>query len=176
VQFHAIPRELYGVPSRIWFDAGYAVLAAAVLGLLIRHFREPLAVVPANPLGKGQLLYLVLLWWVVVGNLMHAIPPFGAERLITEGVIHLNAVCCTVLILLWPVRLPRPDVEEKPIAGRSLLVVAGVGILALALVTGVASWGTRAIHGEEFVGHAGYHVRFGPKALPPHPKRGEVHP
>jgi hypothetical protein len=176
VQFHAIPRELYGIPSRFWFNAGYAVLAVAVLGLLFRHIRKPLAVVPENPLGKGQLLYLILLWWVVVGNLMHAIPPLAEQRLITEGVIHINAVICTVLILLWPTLLPRPNVEGRLIAGRSLPVVAGAGFLALALVTGVSSWGTRAIHGEEFVGYGGFHVRFGPKALPPRPKRGEAHP
>jgi hypothetical protein len=176
VQQHAIPRELYGLPSRVWFNMGYAVLALAVVSLLFRHVRRPLAVIPADPLGKAQMLYLVLLWWVVIGNLMHAIPPFGPERLITEGVIHVNAVCCTVLILLWPERLPGRNVEELTSTTPSLMVLSAAGILALMLVTGVASYGTRLIHGDRFVGHAGYHVRFGPDALPPRPQQGKDHP
>jgi hypothetical protein len=176
VQQGAVPGELYGLSARVWFNAGYAVLAVAVIALLARHVQQPLAVVPANPLGKAQLLYLVLLWWVVIGNLMRAIPPFAAQRLVTEGVIHLNAVCCTVLVLLWPTRLPRPDLDERPFTGWALWRVAAAGLLVLAVVTVVASYGTYAIHGSQFVGHGGYHVRFGPDALPPKPKKGEPHP
>jgi hypothetical protein len=172
----AVPAQLYGVPTRVWFDAGYGVLAAALIALLIRHLREPLALIPTDPLGKGQLLYVVLLWWVVVGNLMRAIPPLGPERLITEGVIHVNAVCCTVLILIWPSRLPRPDLETQAITGASLVHVAAIGLVVLAAMTALASLGTCAIHGDRFVGHAGYHTRFGPDAAPPRPKKGEPHP
>jgi hypothetical protein len=172
----AIPGELYGVPSRVWFDACYAVLAVAVLALLARQIREPLAVIPTHPLGKGQLLYVVLLWWIVVGNLMRAIPPFGPERLVTEGVIHVNATCCTVLVLLLPVRPASTPSEGFPVSARSMVGLAGVGLLALAAVAAAASWGTYAIHGSRFVGHAGYHTRFGPDALPPRPKKGEPHP
>jgi hypothetical protein len=171
VEQHAVPAELYGVPSRVWFDGAYAVLAAAVLAVLIRHVREPLAVVPTDPLGKAQLLYLVLLWWVVIGNLMRAIPPFRPERLVTEGVIHLNAVCCTVLVLLWP----RP-VAAKSSAAWPLSGVATAGLLALSAVTAVAFVGTRAMYGDQFIGHAGYHTRFGPDAPPARPKPGEPHP
>jgi hypothetical protein len=176
VQQGAVPGRLYGLPARAWFDAGYAVLAVAAIGLLARHLREPLAVVPESPLGKAQLLYLVLLWWVVAGNLMRAIPPFAEQRLITEGVIHINAVCCTVLALLWPSRLPRPELPLRPVTRRSLLAVAATGLFALVAVTAVASYGTRAIHGSTFVGHAGYHTRFGPDTLPPKPIKGEDHP
>jgi hypothetical protein len=176
VEQHAIPAQLYGVPSRVWFDAAYAVLAAAVLVLLIRHTRTPLAVVPANPLGKAQLLYLVLLWWVVVGNLMRAIPPFAPQRLVTEGVIHLNAVCCTVLALLWPSSVPQPAAVKGPVVGWRLSGVAVAGMITLVVVTVVSFAGTRAIHGDRYVGHAGYHTRFGPDAPPPRPKPGEPHP
>jgi hypothetical protein len=43
-------------------------------------------------------------------------------------------------------------------------------------VTSASAWGTYAIHGSQFVGHAAYHTRFGPDALPPLPKKGEPHP
>jgi hypothetical protein len=176
IEHHAIPSRMYRLPSRVWFNALYAILAASVIWLLARHIRRPLAVVPTSGLGQSQLLYLVLLWWVVVGNLMHAIPPFAEQRLITEGVIHLNAVICTVLVLVWPERVTAlaPDVKIR--RKQSLPALAGVGLAALACVTLIAFCGTRAIYGDQFAGQANLHVRFGPKALPPLPKKGEKHP
>jgi hypothetical protein len=175
IEHHAIPPRLHRLPSKVWFDALYAALATGVITLLIRHLRRPLEIVPESALGKAQLLYIVLMWWVVVGNWMHAIPPFTERRLVTEGVIHLNAVCCTVLAVLRA--RPSFAAKETPATGRrSLTAVASAGVLALALVTGISFWGTRAIYGDEFAGQANLHVRFGPKALPPLPKRGEKHP
>src|SRR5262249_4699328 len=109
VKEKAVPADLYGLSSWAWFNIGYGLLAGVVLLLLARHVRSPLAVVPKSYLGKGQLLYLVFLWWMVIGNLMRAIPPFSEQRLITEGVIHLNAVLCTLFILIWPQRTDLPD-------------------------------------------------------------------
>ena len=43
------------------------------------------------------------LWWIIVGNLSRTVP-FAEQRLITEGVIHLNACLCTLLALLLPSR------------------------------------------------------------------------
>jgi hypothetical protein len=176
VQLKAIPAGLYGLPSRAWFSAGYAALAVAVLALLARHLKAPLALIPASDLGKGQLLYLVFLWWVVIANLMRAIPPFAEQRLITEGVIHLNAVLCTAFIALWPRPLALPDRAKEPVTGRTLVGVAAAGLLALAVTVAGASYGTRAIHGDRFAGHGGYHTRFGPDAKTEQPKRGEAHP
>ncbi len=176
VQQNAVPAVLYRLPARVWFDVGYAVLAAALLALLARHLRRPLVVLPASPLGKGQLLYIVFLWWVVAGNLMHAIPPFGEQRLITEGVIHVNAVCCTVLVLVWGGPGPRAAAKLRPVGATSLAGIAAAGLLGLGLVTVGAFYGTRAIYGDHFAGFAGKHYRFGPNALPPRPKAGEEHP
>ena len=58
------------VPSRVWFIAGYAFLSIAIVALLARHLRSRLAMIPESWLGKGQLLYLVFLWWMVIANLM----------------------------------------------------------------------------------------------------------
>jgi hypothetical protein len=107
---------------------------------------------------------------------MRAIPPFAAQRLVTEGVIHLNAVCCTLLVLLWPDQPCRPDPEGHRVSRRSLLGLAAAGSLALGAVTVGASYGTRAMFGNQFVGHAGYHNRFGPDAKTGKPLKGVPHP
>jgi hypothetical protein len=58
----------------------------------------------------------------------------------------------------------------------SLYRVAAVGLVALAVSVGVASVGTRFMHGDAFVGHAGYHTRFGPDAQTGKPQPRRPHP
>jgi hypothetical protein len=176
VQEKAVPAALYGVPAVAWFNVGYGLLAVAALALLAGHLRRPLAIIPETWLGKGQLLYVVFLWWVVIGNLMRAIPPFAAQRLITEGVIHVNAVLCTVFILLWPQPRQLPDRKPPPSAASALAAVCAAGLFCMALTVAAESFTTRALHGSAFVGHAGYHTRFGPSGGTGKPKKGEVHP
>jgi hypothetical protein len=52
--------------------------------------------------------------------------PLGPERLLTEGVMHLDAVCCTALALLG--RCPRPAPGDHPprLGPCPRLAVAGV--------------------------------------------------
>jgi hypothetical protein len=176
VQQHAVPASLYGVRIAVWFNVAYGLLALAVIALLARHLQYPLALIPESRLGKGQLLYLVFLWWVVAGNLMHAIPPFPEERLITEGVIHVNAVLCTLMILVWPRPAALPDPEASSSFTGALAWVVGLGVCGFLITVVAASWGTRLMYGNAYVGHAGYHVRFGPDAVTGKPRKGEKHP
>jgi hypothetical protein len=145
-----------------WFDLGYAALALAVLVPLIRHLRRPVPIVPTSWVGKGQLLYVVFLWWMVVGNLDRILPGFVEQRLVTEGVIHLNACLCTVLILLFAgARRDLVPVMPAPRAiGRAVLVGAVAAVVAIGLDWGIV----RAIYGDRFAGHANLHIRFGPRA------------
>jgi hypothetical protein len=176
VQLKALPSQLYGISSRAWFNAGYAVLALAVLVLLVRHCRRRLPLVPESALGKCQLLYLALLWSMVVGNFMRAIPPFQEQRLITEGVIHLNAVVCTLVVLLGPRPGPFPALPIRLGPEASLWRTLGAGVALLVAIVVLATAGTRLIHGGDFVKHAGYHTRFGPDARTGKPQPGEPHP
>ena len=176
VKQNSIPSELYGLSSWAWFNIAYAILAAAVVLLLIRHVRTPLAVIPQSYLGRGQLLCVVFLWWIVIGNVMHAIPPFNDQRLITEGVIHVNAVLCTAFLVLWPRSKELPDRESPTIPARALIGVTLIGLLAFAGTVAVETYGTRAIYGDKFAGYAGKHYRFGPEAKSGKPEKGKPHP
>ena len=77
-----------------WFELFYIGLGIACVWLLSVHFREPLAFIPTSWLGKGQLLFLVFIWWVVIFNFERALVGFSPHRLVTEGVITLNAIIC----------------------------------------------------------------------------------
>lgn len=90
-----------------WFNLIYIVIVIAVFRLMYVHTKRPLDVVPATSVGKGQLLFIAFLWAMCVMNLERALPNFTATRILTEGVIFLNAVLATYLILV----LPRRDEE-----------------------------------------------------------------
>ena len=181
IQIKSVLPVLLGLSTQTWFDLAYLLLALAFVVLVIRHRRQPLALMPATWLGCGQWLYLALLWWMVVGNFERAVVSFAPQRLVTEGVIHLNAVLCTLGILLGaratdPSTLP--DLASAIPWSRVIRRTAIFGT-ALMLLSVAADWAAvRAIYGDRFPGQARKHIRFGPNANAPtaKPAPGQPHP
>ncbi len=147
-----------------WFNLAFFTLAIAVLLVMGRHLVRPVALVPEKPLGRGQMLFLVLLWVMVVGNFERQLPHFAENRLITEWVIAMHAVLATVLVLLLP-----HEGREVPVMGRAnyrgpimhalrwaviMLIFAGVG--SASLVAG--------LYGGRPAGQGAVIKRFGPEA------------
>ena len=64
----SMPAEMAGLSAWAWFNWGYLALALAFFVLWRRHSKRSLAVIPPTWSGKGQALYLGLLWWLVAGN------------------------------------------------------------------------------------------------------------
>jgi hypothetical protein len=162
-----VPEVMYGVPAWLWFDLAALITAAGLAFLLVRHVRRPLAVVPASPLGRGQALYLLFLAIMVIGNFERAVVGFADQRLVTEGVIHINAVICAVMLLTAPACAEAagsaPSAASRPTTAgwRRLVLVGSVA----ALVSILLDWAiVRAIYGDLFAGHAGLNIRFGPNA------------
>lgn len=188
-QVESLPDRLYGIPvsayvrSRFtigWFELIYIAIGIAVIGLSVAHLRQPLPFIPASWLGKGQLLYLIFLWWVVVFNFERALVGFTPQRLITEGVITFNAVVCTMLIALgvqWvSIREPVSQIAISYAGWVGKIMIAGA--IAMALAT-LAEWRlTHAIYGHEHAPGAGLHIRFGPNATATKtkPQPGRRHP
>jgi hypothetical protein len=134
--------------------------------------------IPTNDSGKAQLLFLVFLWWVVAGNFERAVVGFAPQRLITEGVIHLNAACCSLLVLLCvpaPFTLPASPALAMPGALRRVICI---GLLATVLSIGTDWAIVRTVWGNQFAGHAALHIRFGPNATATKekPAAGKPHP
>ncbi len=152
--------ELWGISTRVWFDLAYLALAAAVAWPVMAYYRgRSVAILPESRLGKAQLFFVVFLWWIVIGNLARTVP-FAEQRLITEGVIHLNACLCTLLAILLPSRAAQP--EPMPELSRALRKLAVTGLVGAVLVVGGEFALVRALWGDTFAGHAGKHIRFGP--------------
>jgi hypothetical protein len=164
----SVPAVMAGLPLWVWFDLVFTGLAIAFLILWLRHRREPLAVLPSSWYGKGQLLYLFLLWTVVIFNFERALVAFTAQRLVTEGVLYVVALAATIVLLCAPAQANLPALElplSAPSEGRSgLRYLVAAGLLAAVLSVG-ADWAiVRAVYGDRFAGHSKLHVRFGPNA------------
>jgi hypothetical protein len=164
VKHKAMPEVMIGISAAAWFNMAYLAFSIGLIALLIRHTRRPLEVIPTSWLGKAQWLYLVFLWIIVIGNFGKALVGWSPQRLVTEGVIHLNAVICTVGILLAAGR--RYSAPETPFTGYGSLIrkTCLIGIVGGSLFVTV-SWGiTRALYGDTSAPYSKMHIRFGPDA------------
>jgi len=155
---------MWGHSAYTWFNLAYLALAVTVAWPLVAYFRgRQLDVLPGSRLGKGQLFFVIFLWWIIMGNLARTVP-FYEQRLITEGVIHLNACLCTLLALLLPCRDRVAGEDAPPDYPLLLQKTIAAGLLATVLVV-ICEYGlVRALWGDTPAGYASLHIRFGPNA------------
>ena len=149
------------MPAVGWFSLVWVLITLFTVALLVAHTRRPLAVIPTTWLGKGQMLYLALLWTIVVANFDKAVVHFHEQRLITEGLFFVNGLVAMFLLLVWP-DPPAVSAEVRQWWTFRRGLVAGVAALVLGVFgfTGL----TRMIYGDNFDGFGGKHYRFGPQA------------
>ena len=178
VRAKAMPEMLYGLAAETWFNFAYIALTGVFLALVYVHQRRPLPVLAGSWLARGQLIYLAFLWVMVIGNFERALVSFAPQRLVTEGVIFLNAAFCTVGIFLSAPsanrELPAPGFAWPPLLRKTILF----GSL-LAALSVFGDWAVvRGLFGDRPVGNASRHIRFGPDATATKekPKVGAPHP
>ena len=148
-----------------WFELVWWGAAAACLFALLVHRQRPLALMPASPAGRGQLLYLFVLWLMVIANFERALPGFPQNRLVTEWIIFMNACLATAIIATRsttpyePGSLPIHGFPRiRPLWTRGLLACVAL-MLAYALLF-------KAMYGDAPIEHPQYaHKRFGPEAI-----------
>jgi hypothetical protein len=165
-----------------WFNVVFGIAAMAFAMLLNIHPRRRLALLEASWLGRGQWLYLLLLWVFVIGNFGKALVHFTEQRLLTEGVMTLSAVLATVLLLLVPRANAPPSNPIPPDYGRSIGIAALGAVLCAAVFPVLATLSVRTVYGDAPVMrpvNAVQHpiTRFGPHAAWKHRPllRGEKH-
>jgi len=93
--------------------------------------------------------------------------PFQPQRIVTEGIIHVNAVIVSLLILFTPRQEDEPTLlPERSMANfmescKRLLIV---GFASALLLVGAEFAGVRAMYGSDPAPGAGTNIRFGPDA------------
>jgi len=90
--------EFIELPAIAWFNLAWWAAALAAFALCVRNQKQPLAFLPASDAGRGQLLWLAVVWIMVLGNFSRALPGFSEGRLITEWVVFINACIATALL------------------------------------------------------------------------------
>ncbi len=114
-----------------WFTLAWCAIGLSFLGLMLVHQSRSLAVVPASWLGKGQLIYFLVLWIMVIADFERMLNGFREARLVTEWVIILNASLATFLVMV----VPGPAVGMIAREPRSYLArLAGVWLIGLPVV------------------------------------------
>jgi hypothetical protein len=161
--------------------------AATVGGLLLlMHQRRRLEIVPNTWTGKGQLLYVLFLWLMVIGNLNRAIPGFTNGRMVTEWVLFMNACLATLLIVALPRSMQQDTIDEsgaalreRQVAWPSLAKTWLYGLAAATVLISIYGSLTLAMYQRDLEGKPwANHRRFGPEAkwrISPILKHGE-HP
>jgi len=151
--------EMYGLSAHAWFDLAYLCLAATLVLLWFWGRKRTLEVLPSSWMGKGQLLYLVFLWWVVLGNASR-LTPFHPQRLITEGVIHVHACICTVLVLLLPKREAAAPCPREASHDRSPWKTVCWAVLFCAALSLGGAGLLKLVYGEQVIGGGEPDLRF----------------
>lgn len=151
-----------------WFKLTWILLVGVFVLVIRRHFREPLALVPTTWLGKGQLVFLLLLWIMIIGDFERSLVGWHPSRLLTEWVMLVNALIVTVLLLTFS-REKEPEISISTntsfssLYKRMWLVAIGTVIISAAffLIT------NRLVYqypDYEQLDKKSYHTRFGPEA------------
>jgi hypothetical protein len=147
-----------------WFTLMWIAFTACTILVLARHRRRPVALIPSTWLGKGQLLYLMFLWLMVIANFTKALVAFSDGRIATEGTIMFNALLCTVLLLgcaRQPDEAPAFREADFGLFTRKAAVLTAVLLVATATLY---TTGIRSLYGNRSTGWGGNNLRFGPNA------------
>lgn len=147
-----------------WFTILFWIVATGVLLLGLRPGPKGPAILPTNWLGRGELLYFVLLWVFVLGNFARALAAFSEGRLLTEGVILVNATVATVLLFAYAPRTDSVPMHETPRYALCIALSIVVGAALAYVVPLGQTFHIRHIYGDTFAGHAGHILRFGDQA------------
>ncbi len=169
--FHSVPEFLRGplfgnfsFSAWTWFTLMWLAFTACTVWVLARHRQQPIALIPSTWLGKGQLLYLMFLWLIVIGNFTKAVVAFSDGRIATEGATMFNALICTVLLLGFGRQPDQTPVIRE--ADFGVLVRKSAGWLVALLVATMTCYtaGIRALYGNQWTGWGGNNLRFGENA------------
>ncbi len=69
-----IPELFFNIRIEWWFLLVGLLLSAMVLVAIIQHRRQELPLAPASAFGRGQLLFLLILWVAIIGAFVQAFP------------------------------------------------------------------------------------------------------
>jgi hypothetical protein len=106
-----IPENLFGIPAEWWFLLVGLILTAIILVAIIRRQNLPLA--PDTDFGRGQLLFLVILWIAIIGAFMQAFPGMANRGVFFVHVTFwiTGGICSLIVLGLSGKPTPQPEAQ-----------------------------------------------------------------
>jgi hypothetical protein len=147
-----------------WFTLMWMAFTFCTILVLARHRRRSVALIPSTWLGKGQLLFLMFLWLMVIANFAKALVAFSDGRIATEGTIMFNALVCTVLILVCARQPDEAPAFKEADFGRFTRKAAVLAAVLLVATATLYTTGIRSLYEDRPTGWGGHNLRFGPDA------------
>ena len=147
----------FGLSPEFWFVLAYLFIAIIVLTLIVRLKNNSIPLIPESAEGRGGLLFLLFLWWAVIGDQFGSLIQFNDARLVVEGSFFLSAVLLSAWLVIRPTEpMLQPDTISDVVNYK--LKRHGV-FLFIALVFIMFFYATIAqvSHSEPF---GGSHIRF----------------
>lgn len=96
-----IPELLFGIRTEWWFLLVGLLVSATVLVAIIRHRRKALPLAPASAFGRGQLLFLLILWVAVVGAFVQAFPGMAHKGVFfVHTTFWITGGACSLIVLM----------------------------------------------------------------------------
>lgn len=96
-----IPEYLFGIPAQWWFLIVGLILSAMILIAIIRHRCQDLPLAPTSDFGRGQLLFLIILWIAVAGAFTQALPGMARKgAFFVHVTFWITGGICSLIVLV----------------------------------------------------------------------------
>jgi len=103
-----IPEHLFGIPAQWWFLIVGLLLSAIILTAIIMRRRQNLPLAPSSDFGRGQLLFLIVLWIAIAGAFTQALPGMARKgTFFVHLTFWITGGICSLIVLVLSDK-PRP--------------------------------------------------------------------
>ncbi|MHC4352329.1 MAG: hypothetical protein ACYS0H_06385, partial [Planctomycetota bacterium] len=154
-----IPEQFFGIRTGWWFLLVALLLSATVLAAIIRHRRQQFPAAPSSAFGRGQLLFLIILWVAIVGAFAQALPGMARKgAFFVHTTFWITGGICSLIVvtLSGKTRPPESQLAASDASWKSSLGSWAVWLLAPILII-LLAWLTVCSHDEPLPGS---HLRF----------------
>jgi len=155
-----IPGSLLGLDARWWFLLVGVLLSAVIIVAIVRQRRGRLALSPATPFGRAQLLFLAVMWIPVLGAFTQAMPGMSSRAaLLVHMSFWLSAGLCSLIVLSLRGRAVETAAQMQPASDATWRLGRGywIGLCLLPAFLYAVAYLTVASHDEPLPGS---HLRF----------------
>ena len=95
-----IPEHFFGIQTEWWFLLVGLMLSAMILVAIVRLRRQDLPLAPSSEFGRGQLLFLIILWIAIAGAFTQAFPGMARKGVFfVHTTFWISGGICSVIVL-----------------------------------------------------------------------------